>query len=1427
MNKFLSWLHWLVIAVLAVTFVAYGVARIVAPRYLTQAPALIEQMSGEYLNGEIKLKSVEWNGLLTLTAKEVRVFDAKSQCVAEVPALKLKLAPWQALFNVKKVLAGIELEQPLVRLQMDKADNWNLRDLLKPSDSDETPFYGYLSINDGEAVVTTPFGTWNFGISAEADGAANPDFAVSARVKHGAETLRLVGMVDTKMNGRLNLKSERFTLTPFAKIAQNYLPLEAFSGAIDNLDLLWTNIDGVSALAGNGELSAVGGKYRVNDNLVTVQLTGGFTFDKESAQLHNMLIALDGQEVKADGSVNFADREAMYGHGLIEAAKLTYAGQSMQNLKLPFRIRQSKIELKDAGFDIGVGHAKLAGSYDINNGALDATMVAHKLENMIIPGRPLDKVALDGRIAAKGIVTTDGKIDVNVAGNTMRLGWRDLKLHHVDFDATVTEKGIVLHNAAAFSDGGAFNLRAQIDFGGNLQGAGRMLDFPMEPFIKAFGYEGSATMSAGFSFDGSLDNFDFAAKTQIKELQAAGFYFPEGHGTIQMTDSVLTLHDYTLTMSQGKNLVNGTVDLSGDEIVLDLRVTTEGVRAEPVVAVLYPELKLTGNVDNQLHISGPFSHLHIQGEVNLTDGSVEDVLLDSAKGVYTYDNGALVIKDGYIKALSTEIDVDGTMDAAQNLRFDLDVKNMDLNNLPIREEVVAIKGFLDAHGSVRGTVAAPTFMGNVTSRQITVNGEPLNNIEGTLTADGKHHNDLQCSFEQEPDGRFSAQLSVDMVEKSVTGNVAFIYGNLRSILAMSRQPLDIDGTARGRLKINPQGKGSGIFADMDIENITVKGLHYDSMRFAGRLQKNIMHIEELKVFENADVTDKGFVAADGWVDFANKKMQMELGAVAVNPAIATAFMANPIELGGIFNAVVQLDGPFDKLRGNASIELLQGSLVGMNFDSFTAMAALEDDKLTLEQALITKDIYKLSSHGVVPVDLFRAKADRHNPNATMNIRIDLENTRLGILQTLSPQVEWGVGEMQGEVILKGTLEEPLIYGNISLQDGSVKLKAMQTVFDKINADLRFNGNEIQLRKFNVEMGKGNIDASGSYALRADEAHAYGVQVKVNNAELASNIFTGRINGDMVVSPQRYFIRPQTADGAPAVTHERHFGHRPFIKADIRLDDVLLDLPVLPEFGEGSSNLGLDVTVTLGPKIHLYNKYLYDIWLAGGLHIKGSTVYTNIDGNLKINKGTVSYLRTPFKIKNASCGWPVPGSIWPTVNLEANAKFRRYDIAMHVTGPVEEMDLQLTSNPSLTKDQIVRMLTLRREVGGNSVTGDDLQNLMSVGLEMTVLGDVEEIFKQALGLDEFRIYSGKLRSGVQIDTQRSMDLSREEKEQYNLLVSKYLTDSWMVGYTTSTDNEHQSMFAQYEISKHFSINYARNKDVNTNENWYGIEYKITF
>ena len=333
----------------------------------------------------------------------------------------------------------------------------------------------------------------------------------------------------------------------------------------------------------------------------------------------------------------------------------------------------------------------------------------------------------------------------------------------------------------------------------------------------------------------------------------------------------------------------------------------------------------------------------------------------------------------------------------------------------------------------------------------------------------------------------------------------------------------------------------------------------------------------------------------------------------------------------------------------------------------------------------------------------------------------------------------------------------MLYGNLTVRSGALKLAQMKNLIDDINVDVAFNGSDVLIRNVSATLGDGTVEGSGTYALRAGKDQAYSIKLHARNAQVDSAIFQGRINGIMEVAPSAY--QKKTENGMETL-------YRPKVTANVRLDDVMVNMPTIPEFEQGNSNIGLDIIVKLGPKIHFYNKYLYDMWLSGDLHVLGSTEFPNINGMIFVDRGTITYLRTPFKIQRAFATWTEYGSVMPTILLNTTTRFSRYRIQLDISGPLEQMDMKLTSDPPLSKDELIRLLTLQRiSAGGDDrISNEDLQNILSLGLQMEVLGDVERMVQKTLGIDEFKLYVGKLENGVDFDNYRSRrELTPEEQE----------------------------------------------------------------
>ena len=1430
MKKYFSFIAFLIVLLSAgYIFLVHTVM----PKYIRQSLPQAERIASSFINGSITLKDITWNGGLSAEVGQLEVKDAQGQKIAEIPRIIVHLRPWLALDKGARAVSRVELVRPQVYLSMDDKQQWNMAKLLKSSDSDETPFYGLLEISNGVMHVAMPQGQWDIPVSGTVNGGANPKFALGLRLGSGVDTLAVGGLVTTKGEGRIELKSDKLALAPYAALAKHYAGVEELKGDLSKLALIYVNEKGKQRYSGEVNLAGLEGKMQLGDAKHSLKLDGQVRAHDSYLNISSLEAVVDGQKLALEGEADLRDTDAPSAKGVLTADKLAYEGYKLEKLRLPFRGDKKEIILENVAAAYGGGAIKGNATYSLEEKVLTGDLELKDVTH-VTPDRPKDDVHINAKLALLAKVLED-KLQLHAATEVMELEWRGLKINRMNMDGAVDKNGLAIDHFSAFAgERGVLLATGNVNKAGELHIEGRMTDFPINPVLAAAGKEGSGLCSTGFAVGGKLTAPEFAGVLQLTQAEFMEQKIKEAHGFVALKDNQLTIKNFRANMEQGHHIVSGLVDLRGEEPYVDLSLETYGVRIEPIMALILgkKDVPVTGNLDNIMQVRGTTSQPYVYGEVHASDGSAMEQLYNSVDGRYLYDKGTLELEDFLIKAFYADVKLDGTMADDGRLNFDMVAKNVDLAHLPIKDETIDLGGKVNAKGHIGGRITAPTFRGDVDSDKVLINGEALTELSGTVDGRGLPYNMFKVSFKQpykhDPSnyGLYTADVNLNLQEKYMQGKVQMLWGDIGGLLRMARMDYDINGQMQGLLDFCPQGKGSGLNISITADDVKIHELNYAHMELKGNIKKTLLTLDEVKLQEQDGITDRGLITAGGQIELKEQGFNLSMQAFKANPAIVTAVMKDPPEIKGEMDMQVQLAGTVAKPSGKGSLEIINGSVAGVGVDKLNAELALKNDTIKLEYLVASKDAYSVKASGDIPLDVFRSKEQRRNPRSQMNIIMDLNEARLGILPALSKMVEWGVGETNGAVRLAGTLEEPLLYGSLKIVDGAVKIKDLDTALEAINLDVDFQGNTVLLRNVSTKLGKGTLSAEGSYALQTTEKDAYKLHIKADNAELASQIFTGRINSEIEIVPQKYRDRKKAKGNVPPPVE-----YRPLIKGQLKLDDVVVNMPTVPEMGEGESNFGLDMKVELGKKIHLYNSYLYDIWLNGGIHIKGSTLFPIVDGTIKADKGTISYLRTDFKLQKAGLVWVEPGTFLPNVNLESTARFSRYRIYMKVNGPVEKMDLVLTSDPPLERNTIVRMLTLQRDTAGsNEVTSEDMNNLMTVGLQMTVLGDVETWIKQTLGLDQFRIYTGKVRSGIGFESakDRSQDLTTDERNQYNVLVSKYLNNNFMFGYTTSFDALDRSIFGQYDISRHMNITYSRSYDMNDKtDNWYGLEYKITF
>ena len=1439
MNRLVKW-----VAGIAAFFCAlfWGITQLVMPGLLEKAGPYAEKVAADYVNGTVQIGAVTWPGGNTLLVKDIVVRNRKQQTVATVPEVRISVNPFKGLSGgLEKAVTAIDLERPTVFIKQDTEERWNYENLLKPSQSETTPFYGTLNVRQGTAVVQLPEGTWQYQIDGSVDGSYNPAFDLNFKVDApGMETATVLGSIDNKGVGKVVMKSDRVDLAPYHALALRYGRVKEAAGQVADIDGVWSNDGKDTVLRGKCTLQDVRGRYQMNGQELPFRITGDVSSADHVITADKLQIGLNEQAAVLSGMLDIHDPDNPEGHLSLQSDKFTYNGETFNNIEAEAVLVGNKAAVNY--FTAGYRDGRISGQgvYELASGKLTGTADIRKV---ILDGEKFngEKFLLNAALAGSGTYNQEeGRLHMNVAANTMDLQWRDTRLNVMDFDAELTNDGADIHTFSALTGNGALQAAGRVSFDGSYDLRGKMANMPLDPVLAVAGQGGRGFVSSSYHLYGQGSRFNFEGPIELQQVACKELFVQDGRGFITVRDNVAEVKDYQLVMDRGSHTANGTIDLRGGEPRFELAVDTDNVRIEPLLAAagLQDVIAATGNLSNRMYITGTLSDPAVQGDADMSDGSVEGYLVDSLTGRYFYHKGALRLDNVVVRALSSTLKLHGIMDADRHLDFEAEATDVDLSRLPVREENVALAGYASAKGHLSGTAGTPLFAGNVSSEEFFINEVPVKNLKGVLVSNGKDINSLKGECEQtNTDGLTSAymiDLTLNRPKRDLRGKMGIMYGDLQNILKMVKVDFPVRGLVAGTLEFN--GPDADTVADFWGYNLDVNGVKYDQMALKARLKKGILTIEDVKLQEERAFFREGTIALRGTVDLRKREMNMKARAVDANPAILTAFMQKPATLTGSLNMSAQVEGPWEKLKGNGSAEIVQGSLEEVPFDKASTEFVLDNDIITLRQVSAEQDVYKLTAQGRIPVDVFRARENRKNPDAQMDVQVDFNKASLAVFGA-HPGIEWSLGDTKGIVTVAGTLDTPQLFGTLAVADGCLKLKDIHSLIDKVNLKVTFNGSKIMIEQISAVIGKGTLEGNGSYDFRASGESSYLFNATMKNAEIDSTIFKGRINGTFAVSPEYYRIprrlmQKQTGGAGssdknmPQVTGMEE-GWRPKITAEATLDDVMVNMPTIPSLGEGSANLGLNVSVNLGSKAHLYNKYLYDLWLKGMIKAEGSTVFPRISGGIDTDKGTVTYLRTRFKVEKGSLRWSQPGTFLPYVKLNANTKFSRYRIALQMDGSLNKdtLDMKLQSNPYLSQNAIVRMLTLQRaSAGSDDITNEDMQNLLIAGLETGLLGDVEHSIRKALGIDEFRVYVGKIDNGVDFDNRIIRELTQEEKEQYNFLVAKNLTDRWKVGYTRSFDGKYENVYTQYQLTEHMNITLSQNED---HDRRYSVEYRITF
>ena len=1404
---------WLLIgaAILGLSSIVGASINPMAQTYI--APMVKEQVNN-VINGSIDYDSlrINWNGDVVLTDVIIKDRDGHLVGTAQEVAVGVKLSSLPKIIGGNTsgatAISSVIVEAPDFHIWQLADGSWSITKLVKPSDPNKSgTFDGSVTINDGRVALRTKDGikrnvenldgTMALDMSGMSKGAFTADVDGSAITLNGKIDMNNVSNFD------LFVQADEIDTAGIMSFVPLRKDLSVTSGKLQDLHLNLKSEDGKYIMSGNVGFKGLTGTYKRGNTIYNItDGTGRIMLNNDQIVISRSSWRVNDQVTKINGLVTLGkdeeylnlnvvadkvDLEAITDVGVsgivggrahiggttvaprvdatIASDGISYNGYYIDRLQGDIVYDNGLVRTDDVRLSVGEGSAKVKGQYVVDTGDFDTTI---KIQNLPLGTFTKDMISpvtgnIDGemRILGKNNQVTDvvGSVEGRQIGiRGVVVDTAKANFTHADNSTNMTVVGTIGDGALS---GYGYIQNGNIDatISGNA--------LPLTALSPIIGQDVDGTLNTSFAIQGTLDNPNVMGTVWGQEVHYKGARFNNIHGDIKLDNHILTITNGHIGDGDGGYDVNGWYNLNTD--VLDLNAKARAARIENVIRTV-TDVPITGWFETDNHITGTAANPIIEGRAHLWDGSAYGKLVTNAFAKYNYQNDTLELYRFDIEGYGATITGGGTV-SKEAINIDFEGKKIDMGRLLINTDY-KVDGLLSGRGQITGSVDNPQFNGYISSDALSVNGELLNDIHGRVYADKSVVNVQDFTFAEADGGRYTAKGGMKFDDsRQLFGVLDVTNGSVKNLLTLlDRSNEHIDGKLNGSVEIggtrdNPSVNVTGKINDVSIDEKIVGDATIDAS-----LANRKFKVTTLKL-----PVDEGLIAIGGTMDLDGQAdLQVALKDVDIVPFLP--LMGKDIQATGWVTGVVNITGETKNPKVELSGAVESGSFNGVGIDEGFVLATMQDQVIQIQRIQGAKSGYKLSVYGKIPLAaIFTSGYIPANDSKSMDVTIDFNEADMAVIPLLTTSVKEATGPLKGTVHITGTIDQPEAYGTVSVRNGTMKLASVENQITGIDGDLIFSGQQGDFQS-RINMGKGSAGLAAKVNWSGHTLTNYKAAVQLEDLEVRSEYVRGPLNGELYIADR---------DGLPTLI------------GTLNLEKIQFKIPLSLQSSESTKDMGVDVTVHAGKGVRLYDRTLYNMFISGDVHFGGSLQNPTASGQFDVRNGTFKYLSHVFNITKGNAHF-VGGSYLPNLQLEAETNVSNYTIMLGVKGTVDHMDLSLSSNPTLSRKQIISMLTFGRGADSNSstLTNEDVNAVATAGLQMFAFGYVQDALQNTLGLDRINITTGS------IDPDEPTN--RDTASNYNIEIGKYVLPRVMLTYSQGINNKQNKYGIEYSVKRNLKF-----------------------
>ncbi|MEG3841879.1 translocation/assembly module TamB domain-containing protein, partial [Microcoleus sp. herbarium14] len=768
---------------------------------------------------------------------------------------------------------------------------------------------------------------------------------------------------------------------------------------------------------------------------------------------------------------------------------------------------------------------------------------------------------------------------------------------------------------------------------------------------------------------------------------------------------------------------------------------------------------ITGTVSGQVNVPGwkmPLNPANLQatGQIAIAQPAIGYIKGDSFQAEFSYSNGSATLTNGIFRQGSGQYLISGNVKAGANPEFagKVNVQQGDL------QQVLAALQFFNLTDLARGL--KPPVYASAADVQTVAVGEP----EAPLIEQLRRLAEIEAILQQQQAVKSAEKLPpLSQLQGTFGGEIA-VAGSLRT----------------------------GVQAQFNVAGDNWQWGKYVAEKFSieGSFQDGILTVLPLEIRSG-----KSAIGFSGQLGQKAQSGQLRIENVPVEE-LAKVIELPFVDVTGDLNLRANLAGTFANPQLAGELSLLDGTLNGEPIKKADGSFSYSNARLNFGGSALVTQTEPIEVQGSLPFELPFAtvKADSNQ----IDLRANLQNEGLAIINVLTPQVAWVSGKGQVQIRVGGTLQQPVAEGIANFENATVRARAFPEPLTGLTGTVRFEGDRIRVEGIRGQLTKGEIVAQGVIPLSVPFAEGdvdFANPLAVNLDKLALNLrglyrggavgqvqATGtalrpRLSGNIELYDGEVFL--PSAGGATRLASSASDSDSPATEVSASDSGATSPNPSPnPSFEVGLNDLRL----SLGRGIRVTSAPILNFQATGGLTVNGTLDDIRPEGTIRLTSGSVNLFTTQFRLDR---GYPQTATFVPAQGLDPTLDVRLATSVQEVTrfrtpgtsvaseiadeptgfGSVRSVriqalvqgkasqlaeSLELRSSPSRSETEIVALL------GGSFVQtlgqGDStlaIANLAGAGL----FNNLQSAVTNATGLSEFRLFPTRIR-GNEGQTARS-------------------------------------------------------------------------